>query len=130
MESPLIELDLFRQPVLENAIKHGYWKSYTPVNRDPNVGSLEFNIDESEQSLDLNDTILHLQMQVKRADAKTMEYKDLAANDDVGLINFPMHTIFSDIEISLNNKKIEGGEGDYSYRSYLSSLIMYSPQCQ
>ena len=128
MEIPLPELDFFGQPPFQRLVRHGYWKSYTPINKDQDVGPLEFCIDSTDDYLDLNDTILHLMVKVQRADAKGVFQNIDAARDVVGLINFALHTIFSDIEIYLNDKKIEGGEGNYAYRAYLSSLIFYNQE--
>lgn len=124
-------LNIFQSAKVQHSVRHGYWKTYTPINKDPDVGPLEFVIDANNEYLDLNDTILHLRAKVQRADARTGVYSDINNDtDNVALINYPLHSLFSDVEIYLNNKKIEGGEGNYALRSYISTLIKHTPQAQ
>ena len=52
---------------------------------------------------------------------------DLDADTDVGPVNLWMHSLFSDVSVSLNEKLVLSPSSMYPYRAYIESLLSYRP---
>ena len=55
---------------------------------------------------------------------------DNAANVEIGPINNPLHSIFSNVDIELCGKLISDPNGFYPYRAYIETLLSYSKEPQ
>ena len=54
-----------------------------------------------------------------------------AANDDqVAFVNNTMHSLFKDVEVQINGKRIKGGDNTYPYKLYLASVFRFSKETQ
>ena len=51
-------------------------------------------------------------------------------DDQVALVNNAMHSMFRDVEVKINDKRIEGGDSTYPYKSMIRSLFSYSKETQ
>ena len=52
---------------------------------------------------------------------------DLDADTDVGPVNLLMHSLFSDVSVSLNEKLVSPPTSMYPYRAYIENLLNYEP---
>ena len=48
----------------------------------------------------------------------------------MALVNNAMHSLFRDVEIRINDKRIEGGDNIYPYKSYIASVFRFSKETQ
>ena len=117
------ELMLFDRPSAQVSINSSKWVDIHPLNSvGENTAPIEFNVNASDDSyLDLNDTSLYVRFHVSPIDPS----KPFAVND-VAPVNNILSSLFSDVELSLNNTVVEGGSFMYPYQSYLTNMLNYS----
>jgi hypothetical protein len=51
----------------------------------------------------------------------------LDGGEDVGPVNLWMHSLFSDVSVSLNEKLVSPPNSLYPYRAYIDTLLSYGP---
>ena len=118
------ELCLFDHALPQVVVENSVFEEIFPINTisGDNNSDIEFNIIASNTDyLDLNDTLLYIQIKVAGSDGK-----DLAKDADVTATNYLFHTLFKDVVLTLNNEKIEGGNNDYAYKALLETIINYN----
>ena len=54
----------------------------------------------------------------------------LADADDVRPVNLFLHSLFSEVDISLNDTQITSSNNTYPYRAYLETLFSYGPDAK
>ena len=115
------ELDLFTVPPTQTSIDHGCMVDYHPIAATLDAGPIEFNIPGTgDDYLDLANTYLHLIVKVKKGDGT-----DLVDANKVGPSNLLLHTLFSQVDVTLNDKLISSSSNTYPYRAYLETLLNY-----
>ena len=121
------ELCIFDSPSPQIVVENGSFEEIFPVNSITGNANtdVEFNIVASHTDyLDLNDTLLSIQVQVlKKANKKV---SDLTAEDIVTPANYFFHTLFKDAVLTLNNVRIEGGNNSYAHKALIETIINYS----
>lgn len=101
-ECSLTELDLFSAPMTQLSIEDKAYTEIHPLSALTETGPIEFFIcGEGDKYLDLNDTLIHLRLKITNADGS-----DLAPDAPVGLINYPLNTIFSQCDVTLGDRLI------------------------
>ena len=81
----------------------------------------EFEIENAEHYIELNKTEVEVKLRIKKADGT-----NLAAADNVGLINYPIASLFKDVEITLNDQTITSGSSNYADRAIMEVLLTYN----
>lgn len=115
------ELDLFTVPYTQTSIEKYSFIEIPPVSSITDRGPLEFHISASgEDYLDLNDTFLYMRVKITNADGS-----NLAADADVGFINYPGCTLFSQVDIMLGDRLISQSSNTYPYRGIIECLLNY-----
>jgi hypothetical protein len=82
-------------------------------------GPIEFKIDATPDYLDLSKTVLYVQLSVEKAGAA------LINTDVVAPTNNFLHSLFSQVDVTLNNDKIETSNGKYPYKAYINELLNF-----
>ena len=117
------ELDLFSVPPTQTSIEAGAWIEYNPISSLADGTPIEFTVGGSGQDyIDLASTQLYVQAQVLRAND--------AAIDDTNLVaptNLFMHSLFSEVDVKLNDTLVTSTTNMYPYRAYLETLLSYGP---
>ena len=72
--------------------------------------------------IDLFKTYLFVEAQIVNTDGS-----DLDPDTDVGPVNLWMHSLFSDVNVSLNEKLVSPPSSMYPYRAYIETLLSYEP---
>lgn len=117
------ELNLFSLPPTQTTIEKSSVVEYHPISTIKHTSPLEFFVPGSQDYLDLSQTMLHVRGKVVRADDKDLEVGDL-----VGPTNLLLHSLFSRIDIMLEDKLITAGSANtYPYRAYLETLLAFGP---
>ena len=71
-------------------------------------------------SIDFANTMLHVKAKVTQANGN-----DLPADAAVGSVNLFLHSLFSQVDISLNGALITSSTNTYPYRAMLKTLLSY-----
>jgi hypothetical protein len=122
--SPIIrsDVDLFSMYGTDTTVEESYYQDYKPlVNIQDSNSKIEFRIvGNSNQYIDLADHFLYLRVKIVDKDGA-----DLLTTDDYSLTNFFFHTMFSGIEVSLQNQLITDGNNCYGYKSYIETICSH-----
>ena len=120
------ELDLFTVPPTQTSVEHGCTMDYHPVSTLTYNGPIEFNIPGSGVDyIDLTNTFLHLGVKITAADGANIA--DAAA---IGPVNLLMHSLFSQVDVALNDKLVSSSTNTYAYRAYLETLLNYGKEAK
>ncbi|GIX90849.1 uncharacterized protein F54H12.2 [Caerostris darwini] len=120
------ELELFHLPATQMAIEDGHWVEFHPLSNVFDGGPVEFHISGSgEEYVDLSQTQLYVKAKIVKADGTPLE-KD----EKIGSVNLFMHFLFSQMDISLNDRLVLNSSNTYSYRSYFETLLNHSFDCK
>ena len=115
------ELDIFTVPPTQTSIETGNWVEYNPIATIDDGSSIEFNVSGSGQDyLDPANTQLYVKARITRADGTAIP-NDAA----VGPVNLLLHSLFSDVEISLNETPVTSSNNTYAYRAYIETLLSF-----
>lgn len=123
MEAMKSELDLFTTPLTQAAIEYGYKAAYKPIVSLEGNSQFEFVVNNNgNEFIDLAYTELLLTAKITKADGT-----NLIADDKVvtGPVNNWMHSLFSQVEVSLNGKLISSPSHTYGYRAYIETLLNF-----
>lgn len=115
------ELDIFATPPTQNSIESGSTFCYRPISTLSNTAPIEFLATASgDEYIDLAHTTLHIVAYVK-TDAAVAA----GAVAQVAPINNWLHSLFSHVDVYLNQKCITPPSNHYGYRSYIENLLNY-----
>ena len=117
------ELMLFDQPAFQTAVEKGFWIDVHPTNTITAQGPIEFSVNGGIDYIDIANTVLYIKSRICKADGSAY-----AENAEVAFVNNAMHSMFSDIFLTLGNEVIEGGDCTYPYKAMLSTLFSFSEQ--
>ena len=96
------ELDLFTIPATQTSITKGQWIEYHPLSNITDTGPIEFNISGTgEEYLDLAKTQLFVKAKITKANGDNLD-----PNTQVGPVNLFLHSLFSQVDVSLNERLI------------------------
>jgi hypothetical protein len=65
--------------------------------------------------------------QFQEAQIVNTDGSDLDTNTDVGPVNLWMHSLFSDVSVSLSETIVSSPISMYPYRAYIETLLSYGP---
>ena len=93
-------------------------------------GPLEFVLKENKDYIDLEETVLRVKCKIVNSDGTAIPAPKTAGDDHVAFINNAMHSLFSDVILLINDKRVEGGDQMYPYKAYLNTILKYSREAQ
>ena len=115
------ELDLFSLPPTQTAVDGSQWVEHSPVSTITSSSPIEFIVSGSgEDYLDLNNTLLEV-----KACIKTTNNSPVDAAVAVAPINNTLHSLFSQIDVSLNDVNVSSATTTYPYRAYIETHLNY-----
>ena len=117
------ELDLFGVPPTQTSVEHGYWEQKGLTSTLTNQGPYEFAVSGAgDDYIDLFNTYLFVEAQIVNTDGSNLE-----PDTDVGPVDLWMHSLFSDVSVSLSEKLVSPPTSMYPYRAYIENLLSYGP---
>ena len=115
------ELDLFSVPATQTSIDSETFVEYHPISSITGAAPIEFDVTASgDDYLDLANSFLCVRAKITR-----VNNDDLDANDAVGPVNNFLHSLFSQVDVSLNGTLITSSTNTYAYRAYIETLLSY-----
>lgn len=122
------EMDLFSVPPTQTVIEYGSWEKVNPIAGLSQP--FEFEVSGTgDQYLDLEETQLYVKFKVtKRTGASLVHVGD--NKDYVGPVNYTLHSLFKQIDVSLNGQQVSDSSACYPYRAYLETLLNYGREAK
>lgn len=115
------ELDLFAVPPTQGSVESGVIQAYRPVSALTASSPIEFIIPPSnEEYFDLSHTTLHLMVKINRVNA----------TQNIAPVNNFLHSMFSQVDVFLNQRNVTPPSTRYSYRSYIEKLLNYGHEAK
>ena len=115
------ELDLFSVPATQTSIDCGVYVEFHPISSITGAAPIEFDVTASgDDYLDLANSFLCVRAKITRVNNDNLE-----ANDTVGPVNNFLHSLFSQVDVSLNGTLITSSTNTYAYRAYIETLLSY-----
>ena len=117
------ELDLFSVPPTQTSIESADFVEYNPISSLSDDTPIEFSVSGSGQDyIDLANTQLLVRAKILKGDGGNIE-----GTDNVGPVNLLLHSLFSEVEVKLNDTLVTSANNTYAYRTYLETLLSYGP---
>ena len=115
------ELDLFTIPATQTSISKGQWIEYHPISNITDSGPIEFYVSGTgDEYLDLARTQLFVKAKITKANGTAID-----ADTQVGPVNLFLHSLFSQVDVSLNERLISPSTNTYPYRAMIETLLNY-----
>jgi hypothetical protein len=125
MESAIIsgsEVDLFNAQPVQNDIISGQWVQHHAQDFEALSGPLTFNIDGDDQYVDLNSSFLKVTARIVDTRPGKTPMADLCM---VAPANNWLHSLFSQITMTINGRAVTQTHNNYHYKAYMENLLSY-----
>lgn len=117
---------LFQGPPGDSTVQSRQWVDYRPVSLMTEGSALEFNVPASPSDyIDLKKTVLQIKARVTR-----LEGTPITDTDNVSPINLTLQTMFSQVDLSLQQQPLYSVGPNYGFKAYLDCLLDSSPERQ
>ncbi len=121
LSSPVIrgEAHLFTIPPTDTTVESSFFAEYKPiVNIQDSDAKIEFRLSgSSTQYIDLYDQFVYLYVD--------HEGQSLLVDADVSTANNFMHSLFSQVDVYINNQLISSSNNCYAYKAYIENLFSF-----
>ena len=112
------DLALFQLPEFETGTQKTDWITYNPINQLTAGSAIEFTVPGTSISyIDLRRTLLSLKLKIVKNDGT-----DIVQGDKVGLVNAPLHSVFSQVDFNVQQQPTTETGTNYPYKAYLDLL--------
>ena len=117
------QLDLFTLPETQGTVEKTTYVDKRTITSNPNDSPLEFNIPESGHDfIDLQNSKLEIKLKIKNGKGS------LIRTDVVGPINLLLQSLWSQIDIFMNNTRVSDASTNYAYRAYIPTILSYGTE--
>ena len=121
------ELSYFDIPPIQDSIEKEYYQDVSSESTTPDARTLEFNIAGSTGvCLDLAKSYIKLKVKVVKADGSPLHATTEKDGGKVSVVNNLLHSLFSNIDVSLNDIFVSRSYSNYPYKAYIQNLLTYS----
>ena len=115
------ELDIFSVPPTVTSIESGQWVEHQPTASLDSGGPIEFLLPGSGDAyMDLANTYLFVRAKVTKADGSNLD-----TDSAVGPVNNWLHSLFSQVDVYLNDTLVTPSTNTYPYRAYIETALSY-----
>ena len=128
------ELKLFSIRPTQTAIESSQWVEYRPITTLSDSSPIKFVIMGSgEEYVDLSESYLQVTAKILKQDGgdlvQTRGTDGTVSGDDaeVRRVNLWLHSLFSQVDVSLNERLVTPSMNNDPYRAYLETLLSYGP---
>jgi len=117
------ELDLFSVPATQTSIESACVVEYNPISSISAGTPIEFVVSGSGQDyIDLSNSQIYVRAEITRGNGTAIDN-----TQHVGPVNLFLHSLFSEIDIKLNDTLVTSTNNTYPYRALLETLLSYGP---
>jgi hypothetical protein len=117
------ELDLFSVPPTQTSVESGSFVEYHPISSLTDGGPIEFEVSSTGTNyIDYANSYLYVRAKITKSNGT-----NLADTDKVGPVNNFLHSLFSQVYVTLNGTMITNSTNTYPYRAYIETLLSYGP---
>ncbi len=119
------EIDLFSTPPTQTPVRQGYWVEKGPtVALTDDTSIIDFDIKGNKHEyLDLYNSYIHVKAKVVQGDGSPLASQATP-------VNLMLHSLFSQVDVSLNGKTITPSTNTYPYKAYISTLLSYGREAK
>jgi len=115
------ELDIFAVPPTQTSVLQAEYIEYQPLTSIAGNAPIEFSIiGTGENYIDLANVLLYVRAKIVRNNDANLQ-----ADSTVGPVNLMLHSMFSQVDVSLNDTLISSSTNTYPYRAMLETLLSY-----
>lgn len=125
-------VDFFSQLPMNLSEESSYFMKIHPTSSSQNDAPLVYNFSVDENCYaDLSQSYHYVRFKIMKADrtstiGKTGADNTYAENEKVAPINYYGNTLFSNVELYLNNNLIENSNNLYAYKAYIQAFLSNS----
>ena len=113
------KLDLFEVQPTQTSVAYGYWEQKGLTSALTDQRPYEFAVSGAGDTyIDLANTYLFVEAHIMDDDNTALD-----GGADVGPVNLWMHSLFSDVSVSLNENLVSPPTSLYPYRAYIEILL-------
>ena len=113
------QLDIFVKSLRIVLLKSKEWIEYKPTNQINETSAIYFSITaQASAYIDLKNSFLKVKLQLINADGTA-----LAEQAVVGLVNLSLHTIFRQIDVTIQQTPLSHSGNNYPYKSYIDTIL-------
>lgn len=118
-------LDLFGTPATQTSVSNSRYVVHEPVAALGD-GAIEIQISgSSDEYIDLANSLLVVRFKITKPDGT-----DLDADTKVAVINNALHSMFSQVEVTLNGQILTNQDLCYAFKAYINQLLSYSAEAK
>ncbi|XP_078250549.1 uncharacterized protein F54H12.2-like [Pogona vitticeps] len=115
------ELDIFQLSPTQTSVESCMYIEIPPLAALTPNGQIEFYITgNSEDYIDLNNTLLYVVCKITKANGT-----NIAVDAKVGFVNYPIASLFSQLDVTLGDRLISQSNNCYPYRAMIELLMNY-----
>ncbi|XP_030418084.1 uncharacterized protein F54H12.2-like [Gopherus evgoodei] len=113
------ELDLFQMAPMLTSIEKSIYIKVPPLSAIMEAAPINFFIARNGiDYMDLNNMLLYLCCKIVKGDRT-----ELAEDAEVGLVNYPLASIFSQLDVTLGDCLVSQSKNCYPYRAFIESVL-------
>lgn len=117
------ELDLFSLPATQTSIENGKWVQYKPISSLTDDSPIEFVVPgQGDEYIDLANTMINIKARILKPDGTKLND---AVDKNVGPVNNWLHSLFSQVDLYVNQKLVSPQNNTYAYRAYIETVLNY-----
>jgi len=119
------ELDIFTLPPTQTSLEHGHYVEHRPQSII-SKGPMEFVVsEEGDYYIDLANTFLYARAAIVKADGSKLE-----AGTNIAPVSNWLHSLWSQVDLSLNNTLITQSSSTYPFRAYIENLLSFRKEAK
>ena len=118
-ECSFSELELFKCPVVQGDILNCKFENIYPTTKLEDSVPIEFLVQNTtDHFLDLKQSYLNIKFKGVNSDGS-----NFSADSKAGLVNYPIVSLFQQVDFLLNGNLISSSTNTYAYRAMLKVLL-------
>ena len=117
-------LELFSKPYMDVSLDRCYYSEIQPTTAISDTANMiSFLIPPSQDFSDLSESYVELKVQILKPDGTKTDAQ--AATDSYALINQPVSSLFSSVNVRLNDQLLSDSYGTHPYKAYLQTILNF-----